>query len=420
MVQSHVYTNTKQNYVLQVTSQEEDGSSECAWLPIAFYQSPISENSAGKDVDSGVSSATIANNGASNEIKVLGAQPWTDTGIDLRAGETVSIRASGNIRFSAEIPSVGPDGDQPKCGTNPRVAYIAPELRCHSLIGRIGLSGAIFEVAVSRRFRATSAGRLYLGVNDNFFPDNSGNWTVQIATGASDTPSAERTIGPASEVSQVPPRLNRYHYVKIPTSTSPSGCIQQNLISTVPLGIFKTNNSLATPFDIPSTPNNCGYDGAASCNFYDAFGYQGEGQSITINVSIPHVTHVYTMMSAYGPAPGRQLATIEFVGSEGATDTFPLVAGENIRDYYQRRSVNGLANGVSRVKALEAFTCVDPDTCRGSGGTLNVNIGGKGIYVLDEQQFSLNSAFQTQDLVRIVITDTYNGSNPVLLGITTD
>ncbi|MGA2980966.1 MAG: serine/threonine-protein kinase [Terriglobales bacterium] len=168
--QSHVYADTKSNYVLQVTSHENDGSTECAWLLIPPDEIRFSE--------------------ATREIKVPGSQPWTDTGVDLRAGDTLSISASGNVRFSAEIPSVGPGGDQPKCGTNPRAAYIAPELRCHSLIGRIGLSGAIFEVGVSRRFRASATGRLYLGVNDNFFPDNSGNWTVHIAPGSRNTPSS--------------------------------------------------------------------------------------------------------------------------------------------------------------------------------------------------------------------------------------
>lgn len=115
-----------------------------------------------------------------------------------------------------------------------------------------------------------------------------------------------------------------------------------------------------------------------------------------INISIPYVTHVYTLMNAYAPAARRQLATIEFVGSKGATDTFPLVAGEDIRDYYQGRWANGLTNDVPRVKVINAFTCVDPDTCLGSAGSLNVNTGFSGTYVLDEQQFSLNSAFQTQ------------------------
>ncbi|MGH9773372.1 MAG: protein kinase domain-containing protein [Candidatus Acidiferrales bacterium] len=128
-------------------------------------------------------SQTDSRTTASESVQVLGGQPWTDTGIDLSAGDSVSVNASGNIRFSAEIPSVGPSGDQPDCtyNRNPLVPYVAPALRCHSLIGRIGLAGVIFEVGTSKRFQGSVAGRLYLGVNDNYFPDNSGSWTATVS-----------------------------------------------------------------------------------------------------------------------------------------------------------------------------------------------------------------------------------------------
>ena len=201
---------------------------------------------------------------------------------------------------------------------------------------------------------------------------------------------------------------------EIPTSNS----IQTDLISAIPNGVFRANNSLATPFSIASLPATCGYTGKGACNFYDAFGFSGSGKSITIDVSIPHVAHVYTLMNAYAPAPGEQLATIEFVGSLGASEAFPLVAGDDIRDFYHGEFANSLNNGISGVKAVNAFECVDPATCLGAGGTGNVVTGFPGVYVIDEQEFDLDDAFKTQDLVKIVITDTYDGSDPNLLGIT--
>jgi hypothetical protein len=166
--------------------------------------------------------------------------------------------------------------------------------------------------------------------------------------------------------------------------------------------------------------DTCGYTGTGACNFNDAFGFNGSGQAITIHLSIPDVTHVYTLMNAYMPMAGEQLATIEFVGSLGATETFPLVAGDDIRDFYHGDSANTLNNGITGVRALNAFTCVDPTSCLGAGGTGNVNTGDHGTYVIDEQVFALSAAFKTQNLVRIVITDTFNGSDPILLGITAD
>lgn len=57
-------------------------------------------------------------------------------------------------------------------------AWAAP---CWSLIARIG-NGSPFEVGTSTQV-VTTAGELYLGVNDNNFSDNSGSWTVRIKLG---------------------------------------------------------------------------------------------------------------------------------------------------------------------------------------------------------------------------------------------
>lgn len=128
-------------------------------------------------------------------VTVIGNQPWTDTGVDLNAGETVSVSANGSVSFSRGGQAIGPQGDQPSCAVfhNPRVPYVARDLRCHSLIGRIGSLGTFFEVGSSTQFRAPVTGRLYLGVNDNFFPDNSGNWTAVIS---------EQGSGPVTAVTQ--------------------------------------------------------------------------------------------------------------------------------------------------------------------------------------------------------------------------
>jgi hypothetical protein len=204
-----------------------------------------------------------------------------------------------------------------------------------------------------------------------------------------------------------------YTAVTIPATDD----IQTNLISTFPTGNFTANNTLATPFQIPATStSSCGIGGV--CNFYDGFGFSGDGSSITMNVSIPNVTNIYTLMNAYDPAGGQTLATIEFVGSLGATETFDLVGGSDIRDFYQGIFTNTLTNTVPGVDAETAFSCNQPDNCYGAGGSGNVSDGANGNYVIDEQDFSLDPVFATQTLTQIVLTDTYNGSDPILLGVT--
>ncbi len=204
-----------------------------------------------------------------------------------------------------------------------------------------------------------------------------------------------------------------YTYVPIPGD----GNIQTQLISTIPTGIFTANNALATPFSISAAPGQCGPTGTSPCNAL-AFGLSQSGQSVTLTVSVANATDVYTLMNALMPPPGAQIATIKFVGSQGASLTFPLIAGQDIRDYYQGAFADTLTNGIPGVEALNALTCVDPASCLGSGGTGNVQTGNRGTYVADEQHFSLGTTFLGQTLTQIIITDTYNGAAPVLLGVT--
>jgi len=197
-------------------------------------------------------------------------------------------------------------------------------------------------------------------------------------------------------------------YVPIPANSS----IEADLMSTFPTGIFTANNALQTPFSIPSAPNNCGPSGAVPCNYYD-FGLNSSGTSITLNTSVPSPTDVYTLINAYNPAPGQQLATIKFVGSGGTSVTFPLIGGKDIRDIHQSIYADTLANGVPGVEALNAFMCVVPTSCTDDSG-----LAPPGQYFIDEQHFSLGSTFAGQTLTEIILTDTFGGSSPILLGLT--
>jgi len=122
-------------------------------------------------------------------IIVSANRRWTDTGIDLRPGDTLDIEAHGLIRVSANlrIPAQDPGGYHPGCaranvvfGQPVDVAAVpAPTLSCWSLIGRVG--GSIFEVGAQSTVPEGSAGRLYLGVNDDDIRDNSGTWTAVVS-----------------------------------------------------------------------------------------------------------------------------------------------------------------------------------------------------------------------------------------------
>jgi serine/threonine-protein kinase len=121
-------------------------------------------------------------------VSVDSSRAWTDTGIDLRASDTAVIVADGKIRVAADrrIGVQQPGGFYPNCGRarqlfgQPVAAVPAPPLNCWSLIGRVGPGGTIFEVGVHATVPAGSAGRLFLGVNDDNYADNSGFWTAVV------------------------------------------------------------------------------------------------------------------------------------------------------------------------------------------------------------------------------------------------
>ena len=118
-------------------------------------------------------------------VAVQARQPWTDTTVEVRAGESVTISATGTIQTNLAGAMATPVGSMPDCSVAGPVPlpFVAPELPCWSMLGRIGASGRAFEVGSNKRFKADASGELYLGVNDNFFEDNTGSWRASIVGG---------------------------------------------------------------------------------------------------------------------------------------------------------------------------------------------------------------------------------------------
>jgi hypothetical protein len=121
-------------------------------------------------------------------------QRWNDTGIDLVRGDHATISASGSIQVAAnpKLHNQQPGGFYPNCDVpknlfgEPKGDVLAPNLSCWALIGRVGPSGQVFEIGMSGQVPAGSVGRLYLGINDDDYSDNTGAWsaTVTVTHGA--------------------------------------------------------------------------------------------------------------------------------------------------------------------------------------------------------------------------------------------
>ena len=119
---------------------------------------------------------------------------FTDTGVALTLNESFSITATGKAKWTHTSPSTGPNGYRfsQSNGTNTCgydqyhpyevTSFLAPGLNCWSLVGRIGTTGVIFPVGASLTMPAPYSGELYLAFNDDYYPNNSGDFVAMITT----------------------------------------------------------------------------------------------------------------------------------------------------------------------------------------------------------------------------------------------
>ncbi len=111
-------------------------------------------------------------------VRVDPKERWTDTGLDVLAGDRLYFDAEGTLQLSEG----GPDNATPAGSTSGRTAPNAPLPRATAgaLIGRIGNSAPLLIGTQRTIARAPVSGRLYLGVNDDHLPDNSGEYRVSV------------------------------------------------------------------------------------------------------------------------------------------------------------------------------------------------------------------------------------------------
>jgi hypothetical protein len=102
---------------------------------------------------------------AQQSIQVPASQVWTDTGIDVRAGDSISITAEGTMQLP-QGKSCGPEG-QPRGFRDLLKVYPVNDSGLGALIGRVGSDDVAmpFTVAAQKDIDIHRAGRLFLGVN---------------------------------------------------------------------------------------------------------------------------------------------------------------------------------------------------------------------------------------------------------------
>lgn len=117
-------------------------------------------------------------------VEVPGTSRGIDTGIDVRAGDQVTITATGTVIAGRRIGQVGPEGARSSgfgsiIGTRP-----VPTSGAGALIGLVrltdGQTSPAFLIGSNLLFNATQDGRLFLAINDDDYSDNGGSFSVRI------------------------------------------------------------------------------------------------------------------------------------------------------------------------------------------------------------------------------------------------
>jgi len=110
-------------------------------------------------------------------VTVSPTAAWTDTGIDVRAGQEIYFQTSGQVTWS---PNKRVDANGTRDSkSNP--ARPLPTRNGGALIGRVGERDTFLIGLDVGPFRIRQNGRLYLGVNDDNLEDNSGFYYVVVS-----------------------------------------------------------------------------------------------------------------------------------------------------------------------------------------------------------------------------------------------
>jgi hypothetical protein len=118
-------------------------------------------------------------------VHVPANRQWTATGVNVQQGQTISFSSSGQVQLSTDPGNTSTVNGKP--GLQPARSQM-PGTLGGALVGRIG-NGTPFAIGSLTSIVAPGTGPLYLGVNDDLFNDNSGEFVVVVTGG---TPGSVR------------------------------------------------------------------------------------------------------------------------------------------------------------------------------------------------------------------------------------
>jgi hypothetical protein len=137
-------------------------------------QSPSGSQAIG--TSGGAAAAATRARRSGNAYVVQANQPWADTGIQVRSGDQVTFHVTGQIVTQKGLAPTGPEGVQGHTSQT----YPMPAMQVGAVIGRVA-NGQPFPIGSQQTpITMQSDGTLQLGINDDYFGDNTGAFSVTI------------------------------------------------------------------------------------------------------------------------------------------------------------------------------------------------------------------------------------------------
>lgn len=151
---------------------------------VRIYMGPAAARRIYNHVLNAPAPAAVATSGVTTPaggITVAANQPWTDTGIRVKKGDRISFMTGGQIQIAqGPNPEFTATADGSGAFNTPRTNYPVPAMAPGGLIAKVD-NGAPFPIGSNTQpITMPANGRLYLGVNDDQFADNSGAFSVVI------------------------------------------------------------------------------------------------------------------------------------------------------------------------------------------------------------------------------------------------
>jgi LssY C-terminus len=130
------------------------------------------------------------------DLEVSPGAGWVDTGVDLQVGDTLQVKASGELQYSNAKQSNGPEG-LPRSFTDLIRIMQLNDAGRGALIGRVGTSVAArpFLLGINGSHQARVTGRLYVTINQADSDLATGSYHVHVErTPATVAPKADSDV----------------------------------------------------------------------------------------------------------------------------------------------------------------------------------------------------------------------------------